>query len=460
MNAITDTLAEFAARTAFKDLPAATIKATKRCVLDGVGVSMAASRLGEGCTAFIDMALLGGTGRSTILGTSRKAPMEAAALTNGALAHALDYEDAHDGVLLHPNAPAIPAALAIAQAHDGVSGQRFIEAIALGCAVTIRMGAALRSSIADVGWYPPPILAAFGATVAAAKILNLNASQIRDALSLTLCQATCSGEILYSPRSLIRAVRDAFPARAAVTSALLAQRGVTGFEQPLEGKAGFFATFARGDYDPQVLIDGLGESFEIERISFKPWPSCRGTHAAIEAALACRGEDAELHRQIDRITIDGGPMLRMLAEPTASKRRPDTAIGAKFSLPFTVAYALVHGRVGLQSFLPDGLRDPHVLSLATKVDVNVTTRSGTDIGARVRVELRSGSPREREVSVPLGSPAHPLNERELVEKFVECAGLALQPLSNPAANQLAGLILDLENLDDVSRDLTPALHVD
>lgn len=460
MNAITDTLAEFAARTAFKDLPAATIEATKRCVLDGIGVSMAASRLGEGCAAFIDMTSLEGTGRSTILGTSHKAPVESAALANGALAHALDYEDAHDGVLLHPNAPAIPAALAIAQAHPGVSGRRFIEAIALGCEVSIRMGAALRSSIADFGWYPPPILAAFGSTVAAAKILNLNANQIRDALSLTLCQATCSGEILYSPRSLIRAVRDAFPARAAVTSALLAQRGVTGFEYPLEGKAGFFATFARDQYDPRLLLDKLGESFEIERISFKPWPSCRGTHAAIEAALACRGVDADLHRRIEQVTIEGGPMLRMLAEPAASKRRPDTAIGAKFSLPFTVAHALVHGRVGLQSFLPEGLSDANVLALAAKVDVNITARGATDIGAHIHVELKSGSPREREVSIPLGSPTHPLNKRELVEKFVECAGLALRPLSNPAANHLANLILNLENLDDVSRDLTPALHVD
>jgi 2-methylcitrate dehydratase PrpD len=153
-------------------------------------------------------------------------------------------------------------------------------------------------------------------------------------------------------------------------------------------------------------------------------------------------------------------MLRMLAEPTASKRQPDTAIGAKFSLPYTVAYALVHGRVGLQSFLPEGLRDPHVLALAAKVDVNVTARSGTDIGARVRVETKSGSPREREVSVPLGSPTHPLNKRELVEKFVECTGLALQPLNDPAANHLADLILNLETLDDIGRDLTPALHVD
>jgi 2-methylcitrate dehydratase PrpD len=322
------------------------------------------------------------------------------------------------------------------------------------------MGSALRTSIADFGWYPPPILAAFGATVAAAKILDLNAHQIRDALSLTLCQATCSGEILYSPRSLIRAVRDAFPARAAVTSALLAQRGVTGFEMPLEGKAGFFATFARDQYDPDAIIGKLGDSFEIERISFKPWPSCRGTHAAIEAALVCRGEDATLHRQIEHVSIEGGPMLRMLAEPAASKRQPDTAIGAKFSLPFTVACALVHGRVGLQSFLSEALVDPSVLAMSRRVEVHTNTRMGTDIGAKVRLQLKSGATSEREVCVPLGSPAHPLSRTDLVAKFVECAGLALRPLSNASADHLAEVILNLDAVSDLSRDLTPLLHID
>lgn len=460
MNPVTDALADFAAHTTFDQLPATTVSATQRCVLDGIGVSIAASGLGEGCAAFIDMASLSGTGPANILGTSMSAPMETAALVNGALAHALDYEDAHDDVLLHPNAPAIPAALALVQARGGVSGKQFITAIALGCEVTVRMGRALRTSIAEFGWYPPPILAAFGATVAASKILALEARQIRDALSISLCQATCSGEIIHSPQSLIRAVRDAFPARAAVTSALLAQRGVTGFEQPLEGDSGFFATFARGHYDANALTENLGCGFEIDRISFKPWPSCRGTHAAIEAALLCRADDATLHRQIERVSIQGGPMLRMLAEPMATKCRPATAIGAKFSLPFTVAYALVHGRVGLQSFLPEALADPDVLSLASRIEVDTTALTGSDIGASVRLQIQGGRAREQVVSVPLGSPSHPLSEQDLLAKFLECAAMARQPLGQARASQLAQTLLSLENVADISQDLTPLLRVD
>jgi 2-methylcitrate dehydratase PrpD len=353
-------------------------------------------------------------------------PAESAAFVNGALAHALDYEDSHDIALIHPNAPTVPAALALAEAFGPVSGKELITAVAVGCDVAVRMSLALEVSIAEFGWYPPPVLAAFGATAAAAKILHLNEQQVRDALSLTLCQSTCSNEIIHSPHSVIRAVRDAFAARAGVTSALLAQRGIRGFDEPLEGRAGFFAAFARGHYEADRLTRNLGHAFEIANISFKPWPSCRGTHAAIEAALKCREDVAA--GDIDTVTIHGGPMLRMLAEPRASKIRPETAIDAKFSLPFTVATALTHGRVGLQSFQPEYLANEQVLKLAARVGVSADAAPGTAIGARLRIRARGGKECEMEVLTPLGSPTHPMSRHALIDKFIECAGLAMHPL--------------------------------
>jgi 2-methylcitrate dehydratase PrpD len=116
--------------------------------------------------------------------------------------------------------------------------------------------------------------------------------------------------------------------------------------------------------------------------------------------------------------------------------------------------------VGLQSFLLEALVDPAVLALSARIEVIANARVGTDIGAKIRLQLKSGATREREVSVPLGSPAHPLSRTDLVAKFVECAGLALKPLSNASANQLAEVILNLDSLEDVSRDLTPLLHID
>src|SRR5690606_36731567 len=94
------------------------------------------------------------------------------------------------------------------------------------------------------------------------------------------------GELKYSPSSDVRSVRDAFAAKAGVLGAMLAARGMQGYEEPLEGKAGFLNGVARNHYHPGLILDGLGQSFLGAEVSFKPWPACRGTHAYIEAGLA------------------------------------------------------------------------------------------------------------------------------------------------------------------------------
>jgi len=432
----------------------------KRCLLDAIGVSLAASGLGEGCRAFIDLAMeQGGRPTCTVFGMDQRVPVEAAAFCNGALAHAMDYEDAHDGTLLHPNAQSIPAALAIAEALGPATGRDLISAIAVGCEVAVRMGLALRASMSDYGWYPPPILAAFGATAAASRLLHLGARQTRDALSLTLCQATCSGEIKYSPDSVMRAVRDAFGARAAVTSALLAARGVTGFDLPLEGQAGFFAMFARGAYEPSAILRDLGRSFEIDNISLKPWPSCRGTHAAIQGIVELRAEHGLPSTDVQRIELHGGRILRMLDEPLATKRHPATAIDAKFSLPFVCASALIHGRVTIDSFSAAALQAPETLRIAQKVSLVVDQDlPENSIGTKIVIATCRGTRHELDVSFPLGHPRNPMTEDASIGKFMDCARYAANPTDESLARRISEIVLRLELLEDVGSQLMPLLR--
>ena len=195
-------IAERICAIGFADLPAQTVEITKRSLLDALGVSLAASGIGEGCEAFAQLAASAGAGvpESTVLGYGLRVAAPMAALANGAMAHALDYEDAFDGAPLHPNASLVAALLAEAEAIGGVSGRDFLAAMAVGCDFTCRLGLSLKTDPASLGWYPPPILGAFGATVAVARLHRLGPQQMLDALSLTLCQATCPGEIKYSPR--------------------------------------------------------------------------------------------------------------------------------------------------------------------------------------------------------------------------------------------------------------------
>jgi 2-methylcitrate dehydratase PrpD len=446
-------IAEHVATTPFSALPEATVAATKRALLDGVGVILAASGLSADAAPFVALAQAdGGAPAATILGHNVRVPAQAAAFANGALAHALDFEDAFDAAPTHPNASLIPAALAVAEAHGPVTGEEFLTAMAIGCDLVCRLGLSLRRTMEEGGWYPPPILGAFGATAAAARLMRLTPRQVTDAFSLLLCQVSCPGEIKHSADTVIRAVREAFPARAAIVSAQLAARGVRGFDSPFEGKAGFFRLYVQGEYDPDTMIDGLGTAFWIERLSFKPWPSCRGTHGYIEAVLHL----SQVHRlawsDIAEIRLEGGEVQQMLFDPELRKKNPATAIDAKFSLPFTVALALVRRHVGLDDFTPESLVDPDILSVARRVGFRQRQDWGRDRAASAAIELimSNGTIFSAEVETPLGHPDRPLTDKQLRAKYLDCAKRAASPLSPARADALADEIFALETVADMS----------
>src|SRR5690606_23639490 len=162
--------------------------------------------------------------------------------------------------------------------------------------------------------------------------------------------------------------------------------------------------------DAGALVDGLGEDFGGTRVAFKPWPSCRGTHAFIAAALRLRAE-ADL-AAVEAIELVGAPVNRMLAEPLMAKRAPRTAIDAKFSLPFTVALALVDGAVELASFAPDRLGRPEVLAVARKVTFHPEPTWATPprmTSGRLTLRYADGRQRTLEIIRPPGGPDAPIS---------------------------------------------------
>lgn len=445
---ITRILARHLARVRYEDIPPAALHAAKRSLLDAVGVSLGASGLEPACAPFVALASEA-QGPCQILGFAMTSSPLMAAFANGALAHALDYEDAYDGTPAHPNAASVPVALALAEANAALSGAQVLTALAAASDITCRLALALRDNPDRYGFYTPPVLGAFGAAACAAKLLGLDEDGIVATWGLTLSQAMCSSQFKRDPLSSLRAVRDAFAAHVGLQSARLAQLGVRGFEAAFEGEYGLYAAYARSACDEERLLAGLGAQFLGERVSFKPWPSCRGTHAYIEAALRLRAEHAIESTRVVAIEAHGAPLNRMLAEPLAQKAAPQTAIDAKFSVPFCVAVALERGAVTLDDFAPAALARPSTCALAARFSYRVDDAAGMRdaTSGTLVLHLQGGERHSARVDQPLGHPDQPLDDVRLIAKLIDCATRAKVPVSASRADALARALLSMEEAE-------------
>lgn len=447
-------LATFVSDTPFDALPVASVTMTKRSIMDAIGVSMAAAGLEDACKPFLELAFSDAADDAVVIGTGRKSGMIMAALGNGALAHALDYEDAHGASFTHPNAATVAAALAVADARGAVTGKAFITAVAVGCDLVCRLSIA-RGNLGKPprAFYPPAIVGTFGATAAAARLMQLDANEVLDALSLVLCSNSHSAQILYSPYSDIRAVRDGLCAQAGVQAALLASRGVKGFDSPIEGKGGFFSMYSDARFVPGALTDGLGTSFAGEEVGFKAWPACRASHIYIQAILEGLEKDGLDPAEVESVHANVKESDLIICEPAAEKRRPRAAIDAKFSLYFVVATALLNRQVVLGSFNGDAMRESAVLALADRVTYEIDEAEARPRaeggGTLLTVRLSDGSERRWGIDTLYGSPANPMSENALVRKFVDCGRAAPTGPGDAELEQVARTLLALESVSDM-----------
>ncbi|MEU4562819.1 MmgE/PrpD family protein [Actinoplanes sp. NPDC023936] len=374
----------------------------------------------------------GGVGESTVLGYGDRLPAPSAAFVNGVLAHSLDYDDTHLPSVLHPSASVVPAALAAAEA--GAPGD-LIAAIAAGIEVTNRVGMAGcdpdtgANLYFERGQHATSICGTIGAAVAVARLYELDAGRIADAVGIA---ASMGAGVLEANRTggSVKRAHCGWAAHGGVVAATLAAEGLTGPPTVLEGRFGFF-TAHTGRFDPAAVTGALGERWEVLRTVFKPYPSNHFTHPGIDCALALRaaGLDPDDVTGIELGVAE--PVLRTIAEPVAEKARPRTGYHAKFSGPYTVAIALTGGAglgVGLDDFA--GL-DPRRLELAGKVrmvaDPAATAAFPRAFAGVLRVRTRSGQLLEHRVNSSRGGPGHPLRADEVTAKFTGNATRALDP---------------------------------
>jgi 2-methylcitrate dehydratase PrpD len=437
-------LAAHVTRTGFADLPAATVAATKRDIIDTFGCILGGSGA-PGIDALFDLAdHWGGREESVVLLRRRRLPAPQAALLNASMGHALDFDDTHDGAgSIHPGISVLAAGLAVADTLPAADGRQFIRAVALGLDVSCRIALA---STMDRGWHRTACMGVFGAAVTAGLLLGLNAEQMRHALGIAYSHAAGNRQCILDG-AFTKRLQAGQAASAGVFSAALARKDFTGAHNIFAGRFGFLALYQPDGADPALLLRDLGVAFRGDGLSFKPYPCGRPMHAGIDAALAARAQLTGA-AQIDQVTIGmdaAGHADQFESGP--SKRRPTQVVEAQFALPFLVATALVHGRVGIGDVA--GLGDSATLALTDRIEGEIVPGVKPRGWLKLSVRLTDGRTVIVEASNPIGSPEKPLSPARMRAKFQDNAANAVRPV--PAADVAAALeMLDrMESLDDV-----------
>lgn len=452
-------IAKNAVNLRYEDIPADTVDLTKKSILDTLGVIAAASTMGEPSKEIVKLVKESGAkGNSTIIGHGGRVPSWLAGFANGSMVHEMDYDDLGGGG--HPSACAVPAAFAMAEEVGKINGREFITAVAVAVDLNCRMGLAISGdrtnrAMGRSGWMTPPLLGYFTATVAAGRILGLTENEMLDALGHTLEQAAGSTQWQHSPGSVFRGIRDGFSNKGGILSALMAKRGLPGTRNSLEGKAGFFNLYYRGEYDRSFLVDELGKRFEnIGLVGFKPWPVCGIPLPAVDATLGLLGRHDIKSENIKTIHVSMADLTKPFlaqVENLEERRRPKTVIDAKFSIPFAVGIAATRRNVVIKDFTKEGLKDPVVLEMAGKVMVKTDPQIGnTPYNLVIEIETKDGKRYSNGVDVPYGNPKRPIASEDLIAKFKDCVSFSARPLSEDNVEAIIEMMGKIEELKDVS----------
>lgn len=448
-DAISDRLAAHVSTVRFEALSPAAVAAARRSTLDTLAAMLAGSTA-EGLPAIIGLARQwGGAAQARVVASGLRLPAPLAAWCNGAMARALEIDDCVDFLPLHPSASAVPALLALADARGGLSGRAYLTALALGQDVKIRLGLAVRQSAMQSG--RNNLFKIFGPAAAVACALQLDRARCRHALGIAFSHAVGDGQCALEGALSLR-LQQGIVAQGALVSGLLAEQGFTGAKDFLLGRWGYLRSF---EPDPRIdaVTEGLGETFLGERISVKPYASCRATHEAIDLALDLRTALAGQTLGIERIVLTVTPEVeRLVGQPRASRIRPASSADAQFSLPYTVASALLRGRVFLEDMCEPAYGDAQALALASKVEVvaDESQRTALVIGrTRLTAALAGGACWSGESDTPTGAPGRAPTPLQMRAKLDACAARAARQPAPAALDRLCERIDALETLPDV-----------
>ncbi len=455
IDGLTKEAAEFVVNT--KTIPEEVIEIGKKSILDGIGLALSGSVAQSGRIVREYLSQLGiKEGPSTVIGMGMKVPTRFAAFANGIGVHADDFDDtqlavAKDrvyGLLTHPTAPALPAALAVAEA-EGASGTEMMLAYHLGVELECKIAEAINPRHYQHGFHATATCGTYAAAAAASKLKGLTVEQTVRALG---CAGSQSAGLRENFGTMMKPFHAGRSSESGVVAADFAQLGWTTTDKILEAPRGFFQA-AGGGFDPAAIAGKLGGpwTFVFPGVSIKPHPSGSLTHPGMTELLDLIRTHGIKASDVER--LDVGTNQNM---PNALiHRHPKNELQAKFSMEFCMAILLLYGRGGLPEFTDEMVERPEVKAMIEKVNFHVhpdAEAAGYDkMTTILDLHLKDGRTISGRADFGKGSPANPMSYDECADKFRGCADFAKWP--HQKAEAIVETVRTLEGLMDI-RDLT------
>ena len=398
-----------------KSIPGTVLKKASQSLLDIAGL----------CLAARDFDYVGAAVRSsengnvTAIGHAQGLDMAGAALVNGTAAHGEDYDDTFEGTPVHPGAVIVPTALAAAEGR-GRSGADLLSGIAVGTELLCRLAIVAPTAVHRAGFHPTAVLGTFGAAATAAVTLGLNPVQTANALGIAGSMASGIIEYLAEGTSTKR-LHPGWAAQSGLKAALLAQNGFDGPRTVFEGQHGFFFGFADRSIPPDFghLTDGLGETWRMAGLAFKPYACGTMCQPFIDCAIRLAQEGIDPADVANIMCKIGEGTVHRLWEPLAEKQTPTTRYSAKFSVPYCIAVGFVDGAAGFEQFTESRIADPKVLGLAAKIsyEIDPANEYPANYSGHMRVTMTDSSVHEIEQPHLRGGAREPLSTDELRAKY-------------------------------------------
>jgi 2-methylcitrate dehydratase PrpD len=436
---ITEQVAAYVAGSDVRDMPARTVQTAKRLLLDGIGCLLAGTRGDPGrMAARMTAHLNGGAGPCTIMIDGTRASARDAAFVNGITLYSVGVNDIHKDSGSHPGGCVIPALLAVAE-WQRAKGADMLAAMIAGYDVMGRLGRATMPGHRARGFHPTGTFGAFAATAAVGRLLRLPPAQMTAALGIAGSQA--AGLVAFqTDGSLTMVFHAGRAAQNGVESCLLAREGFTGPRSVLEDPHGGFVTSTTGEYRMEALTHGLGQDFEVEHTTFRPFYGCTYTIAASSAALeVLRRKPQRRAEDVTAITV----RCHSIVADEVGDADPRTLLAARISMQFNLALVLARGDVVVGDVGDEDLWDPRIRRLFPLLEFELDDAM-PPWASGVTVRYADGASESAEAYTPKGDPANPMDWDDTERKFyrlVESAGKAR------GAESIVAAVRSLEDTD-------------